>query len=73
MDPSIPIQSANILDTVRKSTFSKIRKRAQFKGDTLKASDDIAPQSRKMFVWARTFPTIQTSAKFGDFKELYLR
>lgn len=55
MDPSTPIQLANILDTVRKSTFSKIRKRAQFKGDTLKASDDIAPQSREMFVWARTY------------------
>lgn len=73
MDPSTPIQLANILDTVRKSTFSEIRKLTQFKGNTLKAREGIAPQSREMFVWARNCPTIQTSVKFGDFMELYLR
>lgn len=72
MDPSTPIQSANIFKTVGKSTFSKIRQLTQFKGDTLKARG-IAPQSREMFVWARTCPTVQTSVKFGDFMELYLR
>ena len=35
MDPSTPIQSANIFKTVGKSTFSKIRQLTQFKGDTL--------------------------------------
>ena len=73
MDPSTPIQSANIFKTVGKSTFSKIRQLTQFKGDTLKAREGIAPQSREMLVWARTCPTIQTSVKFGDFMELYLR
>ena len=73
MDPSTPIQSANIFKTVGKSTFSKIRQLTQFKGDNLKAREGIAPQSREMFVWARTCPTIQTSVKFGDFMELYLR
>ena len=73
MDPSTPIQSANIFKTVGKSTFSKIRQLTQFKGDTLKAREGIVPPSREMFVWARTCPTIQTSVKFGDFMELYLR
>lgn len=73
MDPSTPIQSANIFKTVGKSTFSKIRQLTQFKGDTLKAREGIAPQSGEMFVWARTCPTIQTSVNFGDFMELYLR
>ena len=73
MDPSTPIESVNILNTVGNSTFSKIRKLTQFKGDTFKAREGIAPQSREMFVWARTRPTIQTSVKFGDFIELYLR
>ena len=50
MDPSTPIQSANIFKTVGKSTFSKIRQLTQFKGDTLKAREGIAPQSREMFV-----------------------
>ena len=59
MDPSAPIQLANIFDTVGKRTFSKIRKLTQFKGDTLKASEDIALQSREIlqtFVWSRTCP-----------------
>ena len=47
MDPSAPIQLANILDSVGKSTFSKIRKRTQFKGDRLKASEDIAHKVAK--------------------------
>ena len=55
MDPSTPIQSANILNTVGKSTFSKIRKLTQFKGDTLKAREGIAPQSREMFCMGTNF------------------
>ena len=45
----------------------KISKVAKFESDRMKTNKDMAPQSRK------NAPTIQTSVKFRDFEELYLR
>ena len=57
-------------------TISKV---AKFKCNLLKTSEDIATQTRRVlqrFVWWGSMfvpPTIQTSGKFRDFVDQYLR